>query len=287
MEAGREAEAMEADKRGYLNEGFRLFHLRDSRTQVPDYHYHEFDKLLFFLGGHVTYMVEGVAYFLKPWDVLLIRHDLVHRPVIDVSEPYERVVVWLGRAYLKEREDPGEPLDACFDSAWERGFHLLRPDGPERLCYMDLLQRLEEAQGDREFGASRLADTLCQQLLIHLNRDFLRSTTAQDQRDSYRADPKMGEVLRYIARSLEEDLSVEALAGRFFLSQGYLMHRFKAVTGFTVHQYVTQKRLLRAGELIRQGVPVMKAAEQSGFSDYSTFLRSFRRTFHVSPRSFS
>ena len=47
-----------------------------------------------------------------------------------------------------------------------------------------------------------------------------------------------------------------------------------------------QKRLLRAGELIREGVPVMKAAEQAGFPEYSTFLRAFQSTFHVSPRQF-
>ena len=47
-----------------------------------------------------------------------------------------------------------------------------------------------------------------------------------------------------------------------------------------------QKRLLRAGELIREGVPVMKAAEQAGFEEYSTFLRAFRGTFHMSPREF-
>ena len=64
------------------------------------------------------------------------------------------------------------------------------------------------------------------------------------------------------------------------------MHRFKEVTGYSLHQYISQKRLLRAGELIRSGVPVMKAAEQVGFSEYSTFLRAFRNTFHMNPREF-
>ena len=62
--------------------------------------------------------------------------------------------------------------------------------------------------------------------------------------------------------------------------------RFKEVTGYTLHQYISQKRLVWAGELIRSGMPVMKAAEQAGFSEYSTFLRAFRGTFHMSPREF-
>ena len=276
----------EVGKRGYLNEGFRLFHLKDSRAQKLDYHYHEFDKLILLLGGKVTYVVEGVTYFLKPWDVLLVQHNLIHKPIIDPSEPYDRIVLWLGRDWMAARSDEGEPLDTCFDTTRERGFHLLRCDGERRLQYMQIIQLLEEALVSREFGANRLSDTLCQQLLINVNRDVLRSRTAQEEKDSYHVDPKMEEVLKYIIAHLEDELSVETLAREFFISRYYLMHRFKAVTGYTVHQYISQKRLLRAGELIRRGVPVMKAAEQVGFSEYSTFLRAFQNTFHMSPREF-
>lgn len=276
----------EVGKRGYLNEDFRLFHLKDSRAQKLDYHYHEFDKLILLLGGGVSYVVEGVTYFLKPWDLLLVPRNLIHRPVIDPAAPYERIVVWLGRQWMERRSDPGEPLDTCFALARERNFHLLRFDGEGRLRYMQLIRQLEEALRSGEFGAARMADTLCQQLLIGVNRDILRSRTAAEAPESYRTDPKMEEILKYIAGHLGEELTVDALAGRFYLSRYYLMHRFKAVTGYTLHQYISQKRLLRAGELIRAGVPVMKAASEAGFSEYSTFLRTFQNTFHMKPRDF-
>lgn len=276
----------EVGKRGYLNEEFRVFHLKDSRAQKLDYHYHEFDKLILLLNGKVTYVVEGVTYFLKPWDILLVQHNMIHKAIIDPSEPYERVVIWLGQDWMANRSDPGEPLDACFETTRERGFHLLRCDSQRRLLYMALLQQLEGAQLSNDFGGKRLADTLCQQLMVSVNRDVIRSRTAQEEKDSYRLDPKIEEVLRYIASNLAEDLSVEALAKEFYISRYYLMHRFKSVTGYTVHQYITQKRLLKAGEMIRAGVPVMKAAEQVGFGEYSTFLRAFQNTFHMSPREF-
>ena len=276
----------EVGKRGYLHEDFRLFHLKDSRAQKLNYHYHEFDKLILFLGGKVSYTVEGVTYFLQPWDVLLVQHNMIHLPIIDPSEPYERVVIWLGRDWMEKRSDDGEALDTCFDTARQRGFHLLRFGADRRLHYMQIIRQLEDALRSEEFGAARLADTLCQQLLIAVNRDILRDRTAQEQRDSYKVDPKMEEVLRYIAEHLEEELTVDVLAKQFYLSRYYLMHRFKAVTGYTVHQYISQKRLLLAGELIRAGTPVMKAAEQAGFGEYSTFLRAFQNTFHMSPKEF-
>lgn len=275
----------EVGKRGYLNEGFRLFHLKDSLGQTLDYHYHEFDKLILTLGGRVTYVVEGVTYFLQPWDMLLVQHNLIHKVIIDPAEPYERVVIWLGRDWLAERSDPKESLDTCFDLTRERGFHLLRADSQRRLRYMSAIQDLEEALRSQEFGAARMADTLCQQLMIAVNRDVLRGPGDQAA-DSCRRDVKIEEILHYIAHHLDQDLSVDVLAKQFYLSRYYLMHRFKEVTGYTLHQYISQKRLVWAGELIRQGVPVMKAAEQAGFTEYSTFLRAFRNTFRMSPREF-
>ena len=276
----------EVGKRGYLDRDFRLVHLKDSLAQKIDYHYHEFDKLVIFLGGKVTYVVEGVTYFLKPWDIVLIQHNLIHRPIIRAEEPYERAVLWLGRDWITQRSAPGEPLDACLDKSREQGFHLLRTGEEGRLGYARSIQQLEEALRSEEFGAHRMADTLCQQILIQVNRDFLRANTAPAETDSYHLDPKMEEILHYIAANLEGDLSVDALAARFYMSRYYLMHRFKEITGYTVHQYTVQKRLLRAGELIREGVPVMKAAEQAGFPEYSTFLRAFQNTFHTSPKNF-
>lgn len=276
----------EIGKRGYLNEGFRLFHLKDSRAQQLDPHYHEFDKIILPLGGKVTYTVEGVTYFLKPWDILLVPRSSIHRPVIDPSEPYERFVLWLNRDWLAGRSDPDTALDTCFNTAQEQGFHLLRTDAEPRLQYMETVQRLEEAQHSAEFGAVRMADTLCQQLLIGINRGFLRAATTQKDADSYRTDPKIEEIRRYITTHLEESLSIDDLAGRFYISRYYLMHRFKDVTGYSVHQYIRQKRLLLAGQLIRSGVPVLKAAEQAGFTEYSSFLRAFQSTFHMSPKDF-
>ena len=52
----------QADKRGYLKEPFRLFHLKDRSNAPIAYHYHEFHKLILFLSGDLTYRVEGRGY---------------------------------------------------------------------------------------------------------------------------------------------------------------------------------------------------------------------------------
>lgn len=273
----------EVGKRGYLHEDHRLFHLRDSRALTLDYHYHEFDKLVLQLGGKVTYNVEGKSYLLQPMDILLVSRNMIHLPVIDPSEPYERMVLWVRREFLARFSRPGADLAECFTLTARREFHLYRPKGEDRLRYRELFDRIEAAAQEEVFGAELLADTCVLQLMIALNRDMHTSPTHMDT-VSYRFDPKMEEITHYIRAHLSADLSIDHLAGKFFLSRYYLMHRFKEVYGCTVHQYIRQKRLQQAAEQIRQGVPILKAAENAGFGDYSVFLRAFHATYGRSPR---
>ena len=273
----------EVGKRGYLNEDYRLFHLRDERAVKLDYHYHEFDKLVFLLSGRATYNIEGKSYLLQPMDILLVSRNLIHLPVIDPAETYERMVLWINRSFLSRFSTPEADLASCFSLAAQREFHLHRPRGEDRVRYRDLFDRVETAGGDSGFGAGLLADTCVLQLMVALNRDLLEAPTQTDA-VTYRFDPKMEEVTHFIRDHLGEELSIDRLAGSFFLSRYYLMHRFKEVYGCTVHQYIRQKRLQAAAEQIRQGVPVLKAAAEAGFGDYSVFLRAFRAAYGRSPR---
>ena len=96
-------------------------------------------------------------------------------------------------------------------------------------------------------------------------------------------DPKIRQVLSYINENLGEELRVEQLAERAYLSKYHFMRLFKSQTGSSVHAYVRQKRLLHAARLIREGMSVNKAAAESGFGDYSAFHRAFRESFGISP----
>lgn len=277
-------EGREYQSRGYLREPFRLFHLRDTGVEEMDYHYHEFHKAVFFLSGSAGYLIEGRSYFLQPGDVLLVARHLIHRPVIDPSRPYERVVLYLDPGLLDAALPGEESLDLCFRLARERRFALMRPGGEDRRALEDSLRQLEEALREPgAFGGELLARACLFRLLVQLGRLALRDTT--DQREGVsRFDPKIAQALDYINGNLDADLSVERLAGLCYTSKYHFMRRFRALTGYSVHQYVTEKRLLAAAGLLRRGTPAQEAGLRCGFQDYSSFQRAFKRQFGATPR---
>lgn len=273
----------EVGKRGYLNEPYRLFHLRDERALKLDYHYHEFDKLVFLLNGRAAYHIEGKSYPLQPMDVLLVSRNLIHLPSTEAEHAYERMVLWIDRSFMAGFSTETEDLSDCFQLTARRGVHLFRPRGEERMHWREMFERIESAGAEKDFGSRLMTDTCVLQLLIELNR-AVRSDTGEPGPTAYRFDPKMEEVTQFILAHLSEELTIDRLAGTFFLSRYYLMHRFKEVYGCSVHQYIRQKRLQQAAEAIRLDVPVLKAAEDAGFGDYSVFLRAFRAAYGKSPR---
>ena len=186
----------EIGKRGYLHEDYRLFSLRDSRAIKLDYHYHEFDKLVFHLAGRAEYHIEGKSYPLQPMDVLLVSRNMIHLPVIDPSQSYERMVLWINRDFLSRSSTEDADLASCFTLAAQRDLCLYRPQGEDRARYRALFSRVREASSSTEFGARLLADTCVLQLMIALNRDI--RTPLPDSGAACRFDPKMEEVTRYI-----------------------------------------------------------------------------------------
>lgn len=264
------------EKTGYLKEDFRLFHINDQTKKDFSCHYHDFHKIIVFISGKVTYHIEGKAYHLKPRDILLVSQGAIHKPEIDPSVPYERYIFWI-------RDDLScQELNTCFQKANDRSFNLVRADSALQERLKDLLPEIEQTLQNEHFGDPVLRNALFTQFMIYINRIFLRTSSSPDKK-TYSSDTQVEQLLKYINRNLSENLSIDQLANRFFFSKYHMMRKFKNETGYTIHNYITSKRLLMARSLISQGMPVMKAAQASGFHDYTTFVRAYKKQFGKAP----
>lgn len=268
--------------KGYLFENFRLFHLRDRRAQQVESHYHDFHKALVFYSGRVDYIIEGVKYSLEPGDILFVPASAIHKPVISGEEDYERAVFWIRPGYLELLSSEEAELGTCFSLSSKRRACLYHPESETMSRVKKLVAGLERAVGEERFGSRLLADSIFMQLIIEFNRLVLEESPSRPRS----IDPKIDEALSYINQNLSAELSVDYLAGKCYLSRYYFMRRFKESTGYTVHNYICQKRLTAAARLLEEGVGVTEAAMNVGFSEYSSFLRSFKKHFGLTPSEY-
>jgi len=273
-------------KRGYLNDDFLFFHLKDCKGEQYEYHYHDFYKIIIFISGKVTYLIEGKAYNLKPWDILLITNRDIHKAIIAPSEPYERIVIWFNPGFLEKNSSPDSNLLDCFDISSSKKQYLLRLNPEELKLIKSNLTELEHAFKSNLFGADIAKNSLFLLLAVYLNRIFLQSDFAAHF-NKIQYDDTINKIIDYINENIGGNLTLENLSEKFYLSKYTLMHKFKKQTGFTVHSFILQKRLLMAGVRIRNGCQVTEVSYECGFSDYSSFVRAFRKFYGVSPRQYA
>ncbi len=272
-----------SQQRGYLREPYRLFHLSGSASLEVENHYHEFHKLVFFRSGRVTYAVEGLLSDLQSRDIVLVPMGCVHRVEAASGSVYERSILYIAPDFLRRRSQEGVDLERCFALCREQGRHVLRPAPTVTERLWSILQALEQSINEsEEYGAKLLSDSLLCQLLIGLTRETLGEHSSLAP--SRAVNSKAVDILRYINENLTQDISIENLSERFFISKYHMMRSFRAETGFTIHGYIAEKRLLAARELIAAGKSAAEACYACGYKDYSAFSRAFKKQFGVSPR---
>ena len=278
-------------KKGYLISDFRVFRLKDAAMKEIPFHYHDFHKIILFLDGKVDYVIEGKTYALQPGDLVFVSAGEIHRPIIhweDENGPlsYERIVIYIAPDFLERWQDEGvrgADLAECFQKARDTASVMHQTPGTSHdlLFHMDRVEKTAHGEG---FANGLFTEILFIEFMILINRLLEGHELAGLENASY--DQKIQDVLAYINQHLAEDLSIDTLATHTYTSKFYLMRKFKANTGYALHQYIRSKRLLLARDMLRSDMPIAQIAGEVGFADYSTFSRAFREMFQCSPREY-
>lgn len=271
---------MSYEKTGYLQQNFQIFHLKEQNSQTFPFHYHDFHKILIFLNGNVTYCIEGRIYNLKPNDIVFVPAGEVHRPMITCNAVYERIIIYISRAFLDSYQDPSTDLSLCLKQAHENQTHVLRLHSflnskPGIIC-----RELENALHDNDYASGLYRELLFLEFMLHLNRAYLHHGI------EYIADntgSKIPDIVDYLNTHLKDDINVDFIADTFYLSRYHLMHAFKKETGYTIGSYLSTKRLLLAREYLNNGMSATEACYECGFHNYSTFFRAYKKQFGHSP----
>lgn len=263
------------EKRGYLNEEYRIFEICEQGLPELNYHYHEFHKLLFLRSGNIGYSIEGRHFELKKNDMIIVPAGCVHRPETDAEKLYSRYVLYISPELPIKYSTVGTDLTACFNGS----------GGAVRFSeeVLNRIQKIfcEMKENDTEgFGCDVMQRSLILQLMVILGRWQREPKNAVE---GIANDRKILDILQYINEHIGDELSIDSIAERFFISKFHMMRRFKEETGYTVHSYVSNKRLLNARQMIASGEGAMDVCYKCGFKDYSTFSRAYGKMFGVSP----
>ena len=107
-----------------------------------------------------------------------------------------------------------------------------------------------------------------------------RPSTAQ------RKTAMMTKITAYVDAHLQERLTLRIIAAHCGVSVSTVTQLFQKQADSTFHDFVTNRRMIMADRLIRDGNPLEQVGKMVGYQDHSTFYRAFRQYFGTSPREY-
>lgn len=98
------------------------------------------------------------------------------------------------------------------------------------------------------------------------------------------ADGLFERILSHIDANLNQKLTLGETAKALYTSERTISRELQKNLGISFHRYLTQRRMLIAGNLIRSGVLLEEVGQRVGYGDYPTFYRAFKKEYDMSPR---
>lgn len=228
--------------------------------------------------GRKIIVEEGEVLFHKPNEYHILSANGRKKPkVLIVSFECKSEAM---RFFEQKKLRPDERCLRLFYSVFEEGEKTFDIAASDPDCQrMNLLSA-------PTLGGEQLIKNYLELFLINL----MRSLTETDQGNPVFLEKSElhGRLVPSILRMMEDNitgsLSVEDIARQTNYSRAYIFREFKSATGKSLIAYYNERKILRAAELLWQGVlSVSQIAEQLGFDTPNYFSKTFKRVMKVTP----
>lgn len=259
------------------------YDVRSAEINMQFQHFHTFYELCVMLEPNTKHFLEGKLYSLQQFDIIGLRPNVLHMTQYPEGDPCKRLIIQFSLP----------PRVNGLGNEYEQLLSIFHQEIPIFRFEPELQQKIYRKLNDI-FLLAQKKDPM-RNLIIHLKFiEFLTLLYLNQQHNLYTngaemtpMEKKMYVVASYIHTHYTEELSLEMLAQKFFISSCYLSHQFKDVTGFTLTDYIqmTKVRNVQA-MLINTSIPITEAALNCGFNSFSQFNRVFRKHIGMSPSQY-
>ncbi|NDL67531.1 AraC family transcriptional regulator [Anaerotalea alkaliphila] len=245
-------------------------------------HSHDFIEMMLIVDGNVSISAEGSKYSVKNGNMVIIPPGLLHCTIIEKDTTlYERFVIHLQPSFIEEATQRFG-VDANRLLALESLF-FLECNHEDRWRLRSLLERMAFAAERGGNIGTALLDCQARELVITV-LDLMESGKVEEEGLK---STEVACIIDYIDRHFRNpDLSMEEIVSCVCLSPAYLSRLFKEYTGTSVYNYLIQKRLEFSKTLIKEGFLITAACLDSGFSDYTAYLKAFKKSYGTTPKRF-
>lgn len=255
----------------YRDDSLYMHHTLTLDPAVDDFsfksHSHNMVEVYYFLRGNARFVVEGNIFPLERGSILVMASGQTHHLLLEPSSVYERMALLIDTATV-----PPE-FDAISEQIYA-GSNLFELSKGEQTWFEESFSLITKVPEDMQ---KNLVFSFSSMIFSLLSTKLIRAT------DNHIEDDIIKKTINYINKNLGNELSLDIIAGALYCSKASLNRKFREIMGCTVWEYVVRRRIFSARQRLFFSRSVTEAYEKSGFSDYSSFFRAYKKLIGISP----
>lgn len=236
-------------------------------------HYHNYYEIYYLEDGERYHMMQDDMYDMKPGELILFSPYIMHRSYGENDMPFKRIVLYFESSEVASKE----LLDAL-----DENNGMYRPDAATRQKLHRMLEELiRQYENPSDFYKSY------RRTLLNMFLFTMLMHTRRREPEQMEETGRTTQIVSYIHSHYQEDITLEQLAQKFYVSQFYLCREFKRYTNSTVVQYVNVTRVMNAQrKLMETDKTITEISRETGFSNLTHFNRVFKSVTGTTPSGY-
>lgn len=222
---------------------------------------HSYSEIVFIKSGDMTYSTGDKIVRISAHSIIYNREGMIHNPFVQYSQIYERYKI------------------KFYESDLTDGCEILKDELKE-----SFVKELCEADFDEIYSSVRRIYSALEknkpdprdELYVKTElRAIILKIPSLHERELQRDGGYIAKAAQFINDHVKDKLTIDMIAGTFFVSKSKLIYDFREYCNMSVNEYITLVRTEKAKELLKCGYSVSSVASECGFSSSSYFIKVF------------
>ena len=243
--------------------------------KFPSHKHEDLCELIYISEGEGEFIINNNFYLAHKGDILVYNQGVIHDEKSNPANPLRTYFCGIGNLLIKGMEE---------------GFVI--PQNIEPVIHTNkYMHKVENYISDifEECSSQVLGyEAVCNNLLLSLIILITRIIRTQNVMPAHLNTNTLGyQIKEYIDKNYTQDISLNKIANRIYVSQHYLSHVFKQETGYSPINYLINRRIGEAKKLLlTTEMTIFEISALVGYENPNYFTMLFKKATGVSPSKF-